>query len=94
MVIVGVIVMSGCFQKDTPKAVDTEAMDSPGVSVPAPVPDVAKRSLTPALEPDKPRQASNKDTLERVQNPALREEARLEAMKELKKARGQEAAHK
>ena len=86
--------VSGCFQRDTPKAVDTEAMDSSGLSVPSQLPDVPKRSLRPTLEPDKPGQASNKGASERVQNPASREEARLEAMKELKKARGQEAAHK
>lgn len=94
LIIVSVIVVSGCFKKDTSKAVDTEVLDSPSVIVPTASSDVPKRSLTPTLEPDKLEQGSDKDTSKRVQNPALREEARLEAMKELKKARGQEAAHK
>lgn len=95
LVIAGMLLLSGCFQKESPKPAAAEVTDPPGTPTPALGPEVPSRPATPEVEPG-PSEAPQVPTPdhgvpERAQTPALREAARQRAMQELEKARGQQA---
>lgn len=100
LVIVGMLLLSGCFPKESPRPVAAEVTARPGIAAPAlaPVPDVPLPSPTPKVEPDQSGQgqvpAPDQGASERVQTPALRDAARQRAMQELEKVRGQQAPKK